>query len=82
MTRMESPPTSTFSHHTNTPIPTGMPATSGWFRVANAFIDGGHIARLSGSALRVWLLMMRMTNRENVCWPTLDLFVLVQPEQE
>lgn len=73
MTRMEVSPASTLSHLADSPNPDGMPATSGWFRVANAFIDGGHVARLSGSALRVWLLMMRMANRENICWPTLDL---------
>lgn len=42
-----------------------------WFRIANGAVDNGLVARLPGSALRVWLLMLRMANRKGTCWPTL-----------
>jgi hypothetical protein len=44
--------------------------TGGWFKVANSLIDQAVLAKLSGSAVKVFLAIVRHTDRSGSAWPS------------
>ena len=47
----------------------------GWFKITNAMIDDGTMARLGNAALRVFLVLSRMANSEGMAWPSVATLV-------
>ena len=47
----------------------------GWFKITNAMIDDGTMARLGNAALRVFLVLSRMANAEGMAWPSVATLV-------
>jgi hypothetical protein len=44
--------------------------SGGWFKVANSLIDQAVLAKLSGSAVKVFLAIVRHTDRSGSAWPS------------
>lgn len=49
-----------------------MAPQTGWFKVANALVSTGRLAALSGSAVKVYLVLLRLADREQLAWPSME----------